>query len=562
MFLYACLLLAACWLLRRASRSRSPLDKLPGPPSSSFVTGNIRQVLNQHGWSFHRDIARKYGPVVRLNGLFKRPLLYVFDPLALDHLLKNMGTYDEPTWYLESHKIMIGPGVLSASGETHRKQRKMLTPAFAPKHLPAFVPMFYSVVHRLVVAIDTRVSTTGTDIDMSSWMGRAALELIGQSGLGHSFDPLTEDVADAYSDAAKNFVPVGMCWEIMLLRQFVPFVKNLGPSWLGRWIIDRLPIRSLRQMIHISDTLYEGSLKLFLAKKAALEAGESADAKDIMSNLGVNDTVRANVSASDEERLPDEQIIAQTTSIILAAMDTTTNALSRILHILAEHQDAQKKLRHEILEAQAVHGNELNYDQLHALPFLDAVCRETLRLHPPLFQSYREAKRDGVLPLSQPIRASDGTLLSSLPIPRGTDILIAIKACNCNEALWGPDAYEWKPERWLAPLPATVENAGIPGIYSNIATFLGGGRSCIGFMFSQLEMSEKTIIVINPRSFVLLTNSNRMAEIVLAELLANFSFELSEKPIVWSLTGVSYPSARPNSTKPELWLKVTKLQES
>ena len=36
-------------------------------------------------------------------------------------------------------------------------------------------------------------------------MGRAALELIGQTGIGHSFDPLTEDVADAYADAVKNF---------------------------------------------------------------------------------------------------------------------------------------------------------------------------------------------------------------------------------------------------------------------------------------------------------------------------------------------------------------------
>ena len=82
-------------------------------------------------------------------------------------------------------------------------------------------------------------------------------------------------------------------------------------------------------------------------------------------------------------------------------------------------------------------------------------------------------------------------------------------------------------------------------------------------MFSQLEMSERKSLAIDTRSFGFVQMlTSRVAEIVLAELLANFSFELSEKPIVWSLTGISYPSARPNSTKPELWLKVTKLRES
>ena len=59
-------------------------------------------------------------------------------------------------------------------------------------------------------------------------------------------------------------------------------------------------------------------------------------------------------------------------------MDTTSSAISRILHLLAQRRDVQDKLRQEVLEARA-HG-ELDYDSLHALPYLDAVCRETLRL--------------------------------------------------------------------------------------------------------------------------------------------------------------------------------------
>ena len=63
-----------------------------------------------------------------------------------------------------------------------------------------------------------------------------------------------------------------------------------------------------------------------------------------------------------------------------AAMDTTSNVLSQILHLLAQHQDVQTRLRSEILEARHG-GQEFSYDQLCALPLLDAICRETLRLY-------------------------------------------------------------------------------------------------------------------------------------------------------------------------------------
>lgn len=61
-------------------------------------------------------------------------------------------------------------------------------------------------------------------------------------------------------------------------------------------------------------------------------------------------------------------------------MDTTSNALARTLDLLAKHQDVQNKLRAEILEAMQDHGPRLSHDVLTELPYLDAVCRETLRL--------------------------------------------------------------------------------------------------------------------------------------------------------------------------------------
>ena len=71
-------------------------------------------------------------------------------------------------------------------------------------------------------------------------------------------------------------------------------------------------------------------------------------------------------------------------------MDTTSSALVQILELLAKHPEAQQKLRKEILDAFAAkEGEDLDYDALTALPYLDAVCRETLRLHAPVILGRR-----------------------------------------------------------------------------------------------------------------------------------------------------------------------------
>ena len=66
------------------------------------------------------------------------------------------------------------------------------------------------------------------------------------------------------------------------------------------------------------------------------------------------------------------------------------------------------------------------------------------------------------------MRGRDGTLISELPIPKGTGLVVGVLGHNTNTALWGPDAKEWKPERWLAPLPDALNEAPVPGVYANL----------------------------------------------------------------------------------------------
>ena len=83
-----------------------------------------------------------------------------------------------------------------------------------------------------------------------------------------------------------------------------------------------------------------------------------------------------------------------------------------------------------------------------------------------------------MLPFSEPIRGRDGTLMNEVVVNRGVSVFAHFQASNSNKALWGEDADEWKPERWLKPFPSVLEEAHIPGVYSNLCVSWCTTLSC------------------------------------------------------------------------------------
>ena len=81
---------------------------------------------------------------------------------------------------------------------------------------------------------------------------------------------------------------------------------------------------------------------------------------------------------------------------------------------------------------------------------------------------YISVRQDITLPLSSPIKGTNGQELTELHVPKDTEIIVSILASNRNPALWGLDSEEWKPERWLNPLPESILQAQIPGVYSHL----------------------------------------------------------------------------------------------
>ncbi|KAJ3994079.1 cytochrome P450 [Lentinula boryana] len=504
----------ALWrFLHGKTGASSGLNNIPGPPCPSWFKGNFQQVFNPNAWEFHEYLAKKYGSSARLHGPYGTNTLYTFDSKAM-HTVLVKACYATTSYdgFIKGNLLIFGDGLL---GHRHRKQRKMLQPVFSAAHMKEMVPSFFEVSHKVAQQ----------QVDILSWMGRTALELMGQAGLGYSFDPLTdEDSAHPYSKVIKELLPTLtrlQFWQFNVL----PYVSWIGTPAFRRSIVNRLPWRDLHHLRDMIDYMYRIAQVIYESKKRALEMGDQAIALQIGRGKDlINILMKENMKASEEDRLEDTEVISQLkicSTLIFAAMDTTSSAMARLLQLLAQHPNAQGKLRQELIEAKRQNdGHDFSYEELIALPYLDAVCRETLRLYAPASIVTRRTRQDTVIPLHQPITGLDGTEMYEVAIPKNTSVIVSISNANRNSELWGEDADEWKPERWLSPLPKALVDARIPGVYSHLMTFIGGGRSCIGFKFSQLEM-----------------------KVVISTLLEKFQFYPSAKEveIFWQMNGVTAP---------------------
>jgi len=230
--------------------------------------------------------------------------------------------------------------------------------------------------------------------------------------------------------------------------------------------------------------LEKTSKKLFASKKEALLRKEGYG-NDLMTRI-INDYVLA---ADIQDGFDEEEATSHFRTLLFAATDTSSSAILRTLLLLAEHPEIQTRVRQEIMEAKSKSGRkDFPYEKLSALPWLDAVYRETLRLHPPASYVDRVALEDTVLPLAFPFAGCDGQKITEVFVPKGTALTVSIVGVNRSEAIWGPDALEWKPERWLSELPTSIRDSKMPGVYSHMLTFMDGKRHCLGYRYVQMEL--------------------------------------------------------------------------
>jgi cytochrome P450 len=150
---------------------------------------------------------------------------------------------------------------------------------------------------------------------------------------------------------------------------------------------------------------------------------------------------------------------------MFAGSDTSSLALAWALWLLANNPEVQDRLREEVstipcqesFEDLSVDEIDSLYDSISELPYLDKVIKESLRLVPPIHSSLRVAGQDDVIPTSQPYKiqkpGEDPIMVTSpIRVAKGTMVFVPLEGFNLDKSVWGPDAWEFKYDRYFLSL--------------------------------------------------------------------------------------------------------------
>ncbi|KAJ6457452.1 cytochrome P450 [Mycena vitilis] len=462
----------------------SPLRHLPGPKSTHFLYGNLKDIDKAENSVLHEQWVEQYGSTLKYRIFLGLTRLYTTDTKALNHFLTNSYIYQKPAPGRRALSRMVGPGVLVAEGDVHRQQRKIMNPAFGAPQVRELTGIFVqkSVELREILAAQTAKSGV-IRVDILSWLSKATLDIIGLAGFNYNFNSLASENQTELAAAFSTIFYAGTRVNVLrILQMRFPVFRFIRSK------LDRVMEKNQGVMRRIGLQLLQES-KNEMAESGTFEKGR---ARDLLSLL-----VRANTSKDipASQRLSDEDVLAQVPTFLVAGHETTSTATTWALFALTQNTAAQTRLRNELL---AVSTEDPSMDELNALPYLDCVVRETLRLHAPVPATMRVATQDDVVPLSQPYTDTKGVVHETLRVKRGQTIVIPVLAMNRDKKIWGQDAMEFIPERW----ESEISNA-LPGVWGHMLSFLGGPRACIGYRFSLVEMKALLFTLVRAFEFEL-----------------------------------------------------------
>ncbi|QRW09865.1 cytochrome P450 family protein [Ceratobasidium sp. AG-Ba] len=436
------LAVGACfsWLLYRLFASDRLLVELPSPPKESWTTGHYRKLFGLNGTRYHEHLVSTYGTTSKINGAFGEEMIFTIDPAALHAMfVKDRASFERPRGSTMTMRFVLGGGLLSLTDDEHRLHRKLLNPVFTMKFLRELLtrvqmPVFMNIAEQTSDAIKRDLSnakSSSKELDIFPWITAAALELVGEAGLGYSFDSFTGQ-RNEYNIAIKSvlrlFNQIGPYAKVM------PLLYNFGTAAFRRWAVQYIPLTIVRQIRHAVAIQNEQAEEVLRARQALLSSGsdlsaEAGRGRDIMTLL-----MKANEVEGSENHIDRQAMIGHMNTFIFAGHETTSTLISRILNILADSPQTQVKLREEVRLYFEGHKDEVNHDGLLELPYLDAVVRETLRLYGPVTQLARVSQKDAIIPLQYPIQTPKGEI-SSIPVKAGTRIVTSIHMVNRYEVV-------------------------------------------------------------------------------------------------------------------------------
>ncbi|KAJ7775694.1 cytochrome P450 [Mycena maculata] len=476
-------LAAGLWLVSTVVKRlvKAPGTKLNGPPSESLFFGASRKTARAPDSSVvFEEWAAQYGPVYEVPTAMWGRRIILCDPKAVSHFYSM-----ERSIYVKSKlgrtliANLFGRGLLWAEGESHKRQRKALTPAFSNAAIRRLTSVFYDSSYKLKAHWDATLETTsdGAIIDVEHWMNLVALDSIGIAGFAHDFRTLDGE----YSAVAAAFESLSSKDDSALSKLI--FIVGIRLPFLARLPTQRnCTMGNLRRtMSGIADEMLE---------KIRREKSHATDESFDRSVIGL--LLKAEGDGA-ELHMDRNEVVAQMNVLLIAGYETTSISLTWALIELARNPEKQAKLREELVQFGPA---DPTWDQLgSALPYLESTVLEILRLHPPIAQTTREALVDDIMPIGEPITTKSGQRVDRIAIPKGTILSVPIRCINRAEVFWGPSAKAFEPERWLTLNDDPLRAKEIQG-HRHLLTFLDGPRTCLGKAFALAEFKAALLVLV------------------------------------------------------------------
>ncbi|KAJ6517532.1 cytochrome P450 [Mycena vitilis] len=468
-----------CYLLVRRFRGRHSTP-LKGPQSNDYLFGSLRHLMKApDSGAIYEEWANDFGPVFAVPHLAGSRKLMLADPKAIANFFsKETYTYIQNSQSKRFLERVIGRGLFWAEGDSHKRQRRALNPAFSNSSIKNLTPIFFDSAYKAKAAWDTMLEAgarEGTIIEVQQ-----CLDTIGLAGFSHDFGTLsgqTSVVGTAFDSVEPK--PSLIDTAVFMFTLIWPIFENI-------------PTGRRRTLDQLAKTMH-GLADKFLT--TGTPGGLAAD-KSVIGLL---------VNSASTEKISREEVIAQIKVLLLAGYETTSTnqTIQWALIELSRNPAIQSRLKDELIKL----GGDPTWEELNShSSYLDAFVSEILRVYPPVQEISRVAAEDDILPLSAPIETANGEFVDTIFVRKGTAVGIPIQCMNRSITFWGPDAKVFDPSRWLNESGDPRRAQEIQG-YRHMLTFSDGPRMCLGRVFALMEFKA-----------------------VLSVLVRNFTFELPKGP--------------------------------
>lgn len=394
---------------------------LPGPSPWDMARGF--RAIRSDPLTFLEQTQSRYGDLVAFP-VPGAPALLLNDPEAVRHVLQgNARNWTKATLQYSSLATVTGPGLLAVSDDRWLSRRRIAQPAFHHSRIDA-VGARVAEAGRKVVDSWADLAAGGEAVDVDTLSMRITLDVVGRTLFDRDLADVTDELVQATDAAAELVVAQGrsLSW----------------PSWVPT---------SVNRRLRVSVAALDDICRRLITDRRARGASESDS--DLLGLL---------VAAG----LPDDAIRDELVTMVVAGHETVASALTWTLMLLAEHPEAQQRLRDEAREA----GGWTLLRLREQLPWTRAVVDESLRLFPPGWVVSR--------------KATQADSVGGQAVPAGTLAIISPWLLHRNAESW-PDPSEFRPERFLSEMATQARPDYVP--------FGLGPRLCIGRDFALVELT-------------------------------------------------------------------------